>query len=72
MIDTLKGWLAAIAIGLVAVAVYFIRKSGGDAERAQQAQADLKAANTVAVKRDGAKAATDADLNKKVDRWTRK
>lgn len=65
-------WLLAIAAGVfVAIAVAMIRKSGGDAERAKQAQADLHAANTVATKRTAAQTSSDNDLDKAVDRWTK-
>lgn len=72
LFDRFKLWTAGAAVVLGALAVYFIRKSGGDAERAKQAQADLKAANTVATERAAAKGKSDAALNEEVDRWTRK
>lgn len=74
--DAIKGkiklWLAIAAPIVLAIAVAMIRKSGGDAERTKQAQADLRAANTVAAERAGAKGLSDDALNKEVDRWTRK
>ncbi len=74
--DVIKGkiqlWLAIAAPIVLAIAVGMIRKSGGDAERAKQAQADLKAANTIAVKRTEAKGLSEDALSKEVDRWTRK
>lgn len=61
--------LAAILIG---IAVAFIRKSGGDAERAKQAGAELKAANTVAVERAKARSASDAAHQEGIKKWTKK
>lgn len=63
---------AAIAVALIGLAVAFIRKSGGDAERAKQAGADLKAANTVAVERAKARSASDAAHKEGINKWTRK
>lgn len=68
----LKLWLAIAAPIVIALAVAMIRKSGGDAERAKQAQADLKAANTVAQERAAARGASDDALDKEVDRWTKR
>lgn len=66
--------LAGLAAGglLISIAIWFIRKSGADAERLKQVKADVKAAQTVAKARNDAKGASDADLDKKVDKWTRK
>lgn len=73
---TIKGkiqlWLALGGAVLVAIAVVMIRKSGGDAERAKQAQADLHAANTIAAERAAATGLSEDALNKEVDRWSRK
>ena len=52
----LQLYLAIAAPFVIAIAVGMIRKSGGDAERAKTAQADLNAANTVAVERAEARA----------------
>lgn len=72
LFSTLKGWLLAAGGIALAVAVFFIRKSGADAERAKQAQADLKAEKIVRKARTDARAASDDELNRKVDKWTRR
>ena len=69
---TLKGWLLAAGGIALAVAVFFIHKAGADAERAKQAQADLKAEKIVRKARTEARSSNDAELDKEVDRWTRK
>lgn len=68
----LKLWLAIAVPIVIGTAVLMIRKSGGDAERAKQAQADLKAANTVATERAASRAASDDELDKEIERWTRR
>lgn len=72
LFSTLKGWLLAAGGIALAVAVFFIRKSGADAERAKQAQADLKAEKVVRKARAEARGKSDEALDKEVDRWTRK
>jgi len=68
----LKLWLAIAVPIVIGAAVLMILKSGGDAERAKRAQADLKAANTVATERAAARAASDDELDKEIERWTRR
>lgn len=68
----LKLWLYGAGIALLAVAVAFIRKSGADAEKLKQAKADVKAASTIAQKRTEARGKSDEELDKEVDRWSRK
>jgi hypothetical protein len=63
--------LGAAGIAL-AVLVFIIRKSGADAVRLQQAKADIKAAQTIAKEKTKARGASDAQLDKDLDRWTRK
>jgi hypothetical protein len=76
MIGWMLGNLKAIGLAagglLISLAIWFIRKGGADAERLKQAKADVKAAQTVAKARTEAKGASDAELDKKVDKWTRK
>ncbi len=76
MIGWILGNLKAFALGaaglLIAVAVALIRKSGADAERLKQAQADAKVAQQVQTARNKARGMDDVALDKEVDRWTRK
>lgn len=67
-----KLWLYFGGMALLAVAAAFLRKSGADAEKLQQAKADTKAATTIGQKRTEARASSDAELNAKVDKWSRK
>ena len=66
--------LAGLAVGgvLLAIAVAFIRKSGADAEKLKQAKADIKASSEIAKQRAKARGASDDQLDKEIDRWTRK
>lgn len=68
----LKLWLYGIGAAILAVAVAIIRQSGADHEKLKQAQADVKAATTIGKARAEARSASDAELNKEVDKWTRK
>lgn len=70
--SALKGWLLAAGGIALAIAVYLIRKSGADAERAKEAQADLKAEKIVRKARTDARGSSDAEIDKEVDRWTRR
>ncbi len=76
MIGWLLGNLKLVAGGigaiLLAVAIAFIRKSGADAEKLKQAKADIKAANTISEKRTEARGSSDAQLDERIARWTRK
>lgn len=72
LLGTLKGWLLAAGGIALAVAVFFIRKSGADAERAKQAQADIKAEKIVRKARTEASGYSDVNLEKEKNRWTRK
>lgn len=72
LLTHLKAVAYAVAAGLIAAAVFFIRQSGADAEKAKQAAKDLKAASTIAQKRNEAQAATNAELDEEVKKWTRK
>lgn len=72
MIAALKGWLLAAGGVLVAIAIVFIRKSGADAERLKEAQADIKAEKIVRKARTEARAASDDELDRRFDKWTRK
>lgn len=72
MIGIIKKWIgAALAVGaaLVAAALY---RAGYNARQAKQDRADAKAAQTVQQKRTEARSSSDDDLNKKVDKWTRR
>lgn len=71
LLGKLKVWAIIAAAGAVAVLVFLIRKSGGDAERLKQAQADLKANAEIQKSRNAARNASDSELDKEVDRWTR-
>lgn len=71
LLGNLKLWLYGIGAAALAVAVFFIRQSGADAEKLKQAKADAKAASTVGKARADARAASDKALDEKVDRWTR-
>ncbi len=66
--------LAGIAVGglFLAIAVAFIRKSGADAEKLKQAKADIKASSEIAKQRAKARGASDADLDERISKWTRK
>ncbi len=64
--------LYGLGAAALAIAVALIRKSGADAEKAKQAAKDLKAASTIAQKRTEARGSTDAQLDTRFDRWTRK
>ena len=68
----LKLWLYGIGAAILAVAVAVIRQSGADAEKLKQAQADVKAATTIGKARADARSSSDDELNKKVDKWSRK
>lgn len=66
-----------IAAGIAAAAalsalIYIIRKSGADAVRLQQAKADIKAAQTIAKEKTKARGASDAQLDKELEKWTRR
>ncbi len=66
--------LAGLAVGgvVLAVAVALIRKSGADAEKLKQAKADIKASSEIAKQRAKARGSSDEQLDKDLDRWTRK
>jgi hypothetical protein len=68
---SLKTWLYGLGATLLAVAVAVIRQSGADHEKLKQAQADVKAATTIGKARADARSSSDAELDKKVDKWTR-
>lgn len=68
----IKGGAIYLGIGALAVVIFLIRKSGADAEKLKQTQADLKAARTIAKERAEASGQSDAALNKEITRWTRK
>lgn len=67
-----KLWLYGIGAAILAIAVAVIRQSGADAEKLKQAQADVKAATTIGKARADARSSSDDELNKKVDKWSRK
>lgn len=72
LLNNLKLWLYGAGVAALAVAVALIRQSGADAEKMKQAKADLKAASTIGAARSEARGKSDADLDKEVDKWTRK
>lgn len=69
---SLKTILYGLGAFALAVAAAFLRKSGADAEKLKQAQADVKAATTIGKARAEARGKSDEALDKEVDRWTRK
>lgn len=71
ILGNLKLTLYGLGVGALVIAAALLRKSGADAEKLKQAKADAKAATTIGQKRAEAKAASDAELEKKVDKWTR-
>ncbi len=74
MLARIKTWLAIAGGIVVALAIAFWRgQSAGRAlEQARQATKDRRDAQTVANARAEARGQSDADLNKELDRWTRK
>lgn len=66
-----KTALYFLIVGAVATVAWLIRRSGADAERLRQAQADLKAASTIARERTEARGRTDSEIDREVDRWSR-
>lgn len=76
MFSLIPGWLkaaaAAIAAATLGVVIFLIRKSGADAERLRQTQEQLKSARTVSEERSKARAKSDEELDKEVDKWTRR
>ncbi len=69
---SLKTIIYGIGAFLLAIAVAVIRKSGADAEKLKQAQADVKAATTIGKARADARSKSDEELDKELDKWTRK
>lgn len=69
LLSNIKLWLYGLGVAALAVAVVFIRKSGADAEKLKQAQADAKAASTIAQNRASARQASDANLDERLNRW---
>ncbi len=67
-----KAWVYGLGAMILAVAVAVIRQSGADAEKLKQAQADVKAATTIGKARAEARVSSDEELDKKVDKWTRR
>jgi len=67
-----KVWLAGAGVALLGAAVYMIRQGGADAQRSRQAQIDAKAGKIITQERNDARGASDADLDREVDRWSRK
>lgn len=61
-----------VGVAVLAAAAFFIRKSGADAERLKQAQADAKAASTINQKRTETRQASDSELDTRLGRWTKK
>ncbi len=72
VIGNAKLMLYGLGVAAAAAAYFFIRQSGADAEKAKQANRDLKAASTIGKARAEARSSTDAELDKEVDRWTRR
>lgn len=71
LLSNIKLWLYGLGVAVLAIAVALIRKSGADAERLRQAQADAKAASTINQKRTEARQASDPELDARLGRWTR-
>ena len=67
-LNLVLGGLGALAIGFIA---FFVRKSGADAEKAKQVKADQKALEAVYRAKTDAAKASDDDLSKLRDKWTR-
>lgn len=67
------GWVLG-GIGAIALAIFtaFVRKSGSDAEKAKQKEADRKAAQTVVVEKQKVKAASNDEIAHGVTKWTRR
>lgn len=74
MLARIKIWLTIAGGVVVALAIAFWRgQSAGRAlEQARQAARDRRDAQTVTDARAEARGQSDADLNKELDRWTRK
>lgn len=72
LLGIIKGGALWAGAAFIAVAIFLIRKAGADAERLKVAQADVRAAREVQKARTKAHGASDAELNKGVDKWTRK
>lgn len=67
----LKAILYGLGALVLAIAAALLRKSGADAEKLKQAQADAKAATTIGKARIDARSKSDEALDKEVDKWTK-
>lgn len=72
IIANIKTVLAIVGAVLLGIAVAAIRKSGADAEKALEAKRVAEATKIVTKNRTEAQSASDAELDKKVSKWTRK
>lgn len=66
-----KAWAAAIGVALLSAAVFLIRKSGEDAQKLRQARIDEKAGRIISTERTNARGASDAEIDREIDRWSR-
>lgn len=68
------GWKWALAAAVAGAAAYFQAKSyhrGAAVERGKQDAADQKARDVIAEKKTDVRGASDEDLAKRTDRWTK-
>ena len=72
IIGALLDFLPVIGAAIGAVLLFLARQSGVAAERAKQDRQAAKDAQTISKKRTEARGAADADLDREVDKWSRK
>lgn len=72
LLGHIKAALVLAGVVAIGVAAALIRKSGADAQRALQVRQDVEAAKAIEQERTEARSATNADLDKRIDKWTRK